>query len=285
MTHLSADTRSARPGHGSPARRHRAVAPEADRVRLYGRARRPPVGPICCWLRCSRRRPARPASSTRCAAPFHRVRGLRTAGCCDHRHHVGRDDARHDAPDGGADDPDLCRDRRDRVAQGRADRVAARADRRISAGLVRLRAVRDAGAGWRSMSLADWPGAAAVAMPASAVLFLAAGLYQFSALKQACLTRMPAAVLVLLPELDRPVRAACSGSGVRQGLYCLGCCIAMMLLMFAAGAMNVVWMALLGLVMTDRKDDSVSAHFGRAIGCRIHRRWAGDPRGLGDRAL
>ena len=37
------------------------------------------------------------------------------------------------------------------------------------------------------MSLMVWPGAAAVAVPASAVLFVAAGLYQFSELKQACL--------------------------------------------------------------------------------------------------
>ena len=63
---------------------------------------------------------------------------------------------------------------------------------------------------------------------------------------------MPAAVLVLLPELDRPPEGVFR-LGVRQGLYCLGCCIAMMLLMFAAGAMNVVWMAVLGLVMLIEK--------------------------------
>ena len=54
--------------------------------------------------------------------------------------------------------------------------------------------------------------------------------------------------------------------GLRQGLYCLGCCWAMMLLMFAVGVMNVVWMAALG----DRDDDREARHhdalFSRALG-------------------
>jgi predicted metal-binding membrane protein len=41
--------------------------------------------------------------------------------------------------------------------------------------------------------------------------------------------------------------------GLTQGLYCLGCCWAMMLLMFALGVMNVLWMAALGAVMTMEK--------------------------------
>ena len=41
--------------------------------------------------------------------------------------------------------------------------------------------------------------------------------------------------------------------GVKQGLYCLGCCWAMMLVMFAVGVMNVIWMAALGMVMTIEK--------------------------------
>jgi predicted metal-binding membrane protein len=41
--------------------------------------------------------------------------------------------------------------------------------------------------------------------------------------------------------------------GLRQGVYCLGCCWAMMLVMFAVGVMNVVWMAAIGVVMTAEK--------------------------------
>ena len=41
--------------------------------------------------------------------------------------------------------------------------------------------------------------------------------------------------------------------GVKQGLFCLGCCWAMMLVMFAVGIMNVLWMAALGVLMTIEK--------------------------------
>ena len=115
-----------------------------------------------------------------------------------------------------------------------------------------------------AMSLAATPGVASIAVPASAALFLVAGLYQFSALKQACLRacQQPFSFF-FLNWTDRP--GGVFRLGLRQGLYCLGCCIAMMLLMFAAGAMNLVWMALLGLVMLIEKM-TVSAVFGRAIG-------------------
>jgi predicted metal-binding membrane protein len=114
------------------------------------------------------------------------------------------------------------------------------------------------------MSLAAWPGAASVAAPASAVLFLVAGLYQFSALKAACLRACQRPFsFFFLNWTDRP--RGVFRLGVRQGLYCLGCCWAMMLLMFAAGAMNLVWMALLGLVMLIEKM-TPSSLFSRLIG-------------------
>ena len=53
--------------------------------------------------------------------------------------------------------------------------------------------------------------------------------------------------------------------GLRQGLYCLGCCWAMMLVMFAAGAMNVVWMAALGVIMTIEKM-TLTTRFSPAVG-------------------
>jgi predicted metal-binding membrane protein len=48
-------------------------------------------------------------------------------------------------------------------------------------------------------------------------------------------------------------------------MACLGCCWAMMLLMFAVGAMNVVWMAGLGVVMTVEKL-STGSRFSQALG-------------------
>jgi predicted metal-binding membrane protein len=48
-------------------------------------------------------------------------------------------------------------------------------------------------------------------------------------------------------------------------MLCLGCCWAMMVLMFALGAMNVVWMATLGVVMTIEKL-STTSRFSEVVG-------------------
>ncbi len=98
----------------------------------------------------------------------------------------------------------------------------------------------------------------------SSALFVAAGLYQFSALKQSCLSKCQRPFPFFFSNwTDKP--AGVFRLGLRQGLYCLGCCWAMMLVMFAAGAMNVVWMAALGVVMTIEKL-STTARVSHAVG-------------------
>jgi predicted metal-binding membrane protein len=83
---------------------------------------------------------------------------------------------------------------------------------------------------------------------ATGVLLLLAGLWQFAPVKHACLTRCRAPMPYFLAHWsERPEDVF--RMGLRQGLYCLGCCGALMMLMFAAGAMNLLWMAVLGLVM------------------------------------
>jgi predicted metal-binding membrane protein len=86
----------------------------------------------------------------------------------------------------------------------------------------------------------------------SGALFIAAGAYQFSALKHACLTQCQRPFPFFFTHWTSTPRGVFR-LGLTQGLYCLGCCWAMMLLMFALGVMNVVWMAALGLVMTLEK--------------------------------
>ncbi len=81
---------------------------------------------------------------------------------------------------------------------------------------------------------------------AGAIALLVAGLYQFSALKQACLEKCRNPFSILFANWSaRPARIF--RLGVEQGLWCLGCCWALMLVMFAVGIMNVFWMALIGL--------------------------------------
>ena len=86
----------------------------------------------------------------------------------------------------------------------------------------------------------------------SGAIFIGAGVYQFSALKHACLTQCQRPFPFFFAHWATMPRGVFR-LGVKQGLYCVGCCWAMMLVMFAVGAMNVVWMAALGMVMTIEK--------------------------------
>ena len=99
---------------------------------------------------------------------------------------------------------------------------------------------------------------------AGGTLFLGAGLYQFSALKQACLTLCQRPFPFFFSNWTTQ-RSGVFQLGLRQGLLCLGCCWAMMALMLALGAMNVVWMAALGVLMTIEKL-STTARFSEAVG-------------------
>jgi predicted metal-binding membrane protein len=98
----------------------------------------------------------------------------------------------------------------------------------------------------------------------SGALFLAAGAYQFSALKHACLTHCQRPFPFFFANwTESPVGVF--RLGLRQGFYCVGCCWAMMLLMLAVGVMNVAWMAALGIVMAIEKLGS-GLRFTRLVG-------------------
>lgn len=87
---------------------------------------------------------------------------------------------------------------------------------------------------------------------ATAALLLIAGAYQLTPLKTACLKtcRSP---LSLIMQRWRPGLSGAFHIGVEHGLYCLGCCWALMLLLFAGGVMNLtVIAALTGLVLIEK---------------------------------
>lgn len=86
---------------------------------------------------------------------------------------------------------------------------------------------------------------------AGAVL-IAAGVYELSPLKQACLAKCRSPLLTLIAHW-RTTPAGVVRLGMEQGAYCLGCCWALMGVMFVTGVMNLLWMALLGLVMMSQK--------------------------------
>jgi predicted metal-binding membrane protein len=74
------------------------------------------------------------------------------------------------------------------------------------------------------------------------VFLLAAGIYQFSPLKSVCLThcRGPASFLT---QHWRKGDLGALRMGLEHGLYCVGCCWFLMLLLFVGGIMNLVWIA------------------------------------------
>lgn len=87
---------------------------------------------------------------------------------------------------------------------------------------------------------------------ASAGLLIAAGLYQLSPLKDACLNhcRSPAE---FLSRHYRPGPWGAARLGLFHGAWCVGCCWLLMLLLFVGGVMNLLWIAGLTLLVAAEK--------------------------------
>lgn len=102
---------------------------------------------------------------------------------------------------------------------------------------------------------------------AGGLLFLVAGLYQFTPLKYRCLDkcRSPLSFVLGYWQGEHERRNAFQ-LGAHHGLFCVGCCWALMLLMFAVGIGNVVWMLLLGAVMAVEKNISWGRKLGPPLG-------------------
>ena len=86
----------------------------------------------------------------------------------------------------------------------------------------------------------------------AALLLALAGLYQFSNLKAACLSRCRAPLMFFLSNWRDGVAGAFR-MGLHQGVFCLGCCWALMALAFVGGTMNLLWMGGAMVLMTLEK--------------------------------
>jgi predicted metal-binding membrane protein len=75
-------------------------------------------------------------------------------------------------------------------------------------------------------------------------LLVVAGIYQFTPLKDLCLTQCRNPVQFLMARW-RPGPAGALRMGLAHGAYCVGCCWALMLLLFAVGVMNLIWVAMI----------------------------------------
>ena len=82
----------------------------------------------------------------------------------------------------------------------------------------------------------------------SSAFLLLAGLYQLSSYKEACLIRCQTPFTFFLQNW-KSGKAGSFNMGVSIGLFCLGCCWALMALAFVGGVMNLAFMAIMTLFM------------------------------------
>ncbi|MCA2008468.1 DUF2182 domain-containing protein [Tritonibacter mobilis] len=96
----------------------------------------------------------------------------------------------------------------------------------------------------------------------SAVLLLIAGGYQFTPLKDACLSKCRRPLVFFMQHWEEgPLR-----NGLRLGAVCLGCCWALMLLAFVGGVMNLVFMGLATVFMVLEKLPEIGRWLTRPMG-------------------
>lgn len=100
------------------------------------------------------------------------------------------------------------------------------------------------------------------------IILLAAGLYQFTLIKSACLHYCQNPVL-FLSRYWRPGAAGALRMGLQHGGYCLGCCWFLMVLLFVAGVMNLVWIAGIALYVACEKLLPLGQRLSRASGVAL----------------
>ena len=94
------------------------------------------------------------------------------------------------------------------------------------------------------------------------ILLIAAGLYQWTPLKDACLASCQSPLTFIMRHGGfRPDPPGALSLGFRHGLYCIGCCWALMVLLFVGGVMNLLWIAALAILVLAEK----VLPFGRVI--------------------
>lgn len=86
----------------------------------------------------------------------------------------------------------------------------------------------------------------------AAALLFAAAAYELTAAKRLCLDKCQSPMLFILKHW-KPGAAGAVRLGLAHGLFCVGCCWALMLLLFIGGVMNLAWVALLGIVVLGEK--------------------------------
>jgi len=91
-----------------------------------------------------------------------------------------------------------------------------------------------------------------VVRPLAGAILLVAGVYQFTPLKRVCLAHCRSPLAFITVHWRSGARGAFI-MGLRHGVYCVGCCWPLMLLLFVVGVMNLVWIAALAVFVLGEK--------------------------------
>jgi predicted metal-binding membrane protein len=102
----------------------------------------------------------------------------------------------------------------------------------------------------------------------TAGLLAAVGVYQWAPLKNSCLQHCRSPVDFLVRHFRPSITGACL-TGLEHGLYCIGCCWLLMLLLFVGGVMNLLWVAGITAVIVVEKLLSRGRVVQRVIGAGL----------------
>ena len=102
----------------------------------------------------------------------------------------------------------------------------------------------------------------------NSLLLLTAGVYQFTKIKNACLTVCSSPMHFFLSHWKEGYIGSFR-MGVHLGTVCVTCCWALMLLAFVGGAMNMLWMAGLTSIMIIEKQGHLSEKFAGLVGMTL----------------
>jgi predicted metal-binding membrane protein len=96
-------------------------------------------------------------------------------------------------------------------------------------------------------------------------ILVVVGIYQWLPLKAACLAHCRSPITFLTQSWREGLSGAVA-MGVRHGLYCVGCCWALMASLFAAGVMNLLWVGAIAVFVLAEKIAPRPLHLDRAAG-------------------
>lgn len=99
-------------------------------------------------------------------------------------------------------------------------------------------------------------------------VLVAAGIYQWTPAKHACLAHCRSPMGYLLGEWRDGARGAFV-MGLKHGVYCTGCCWLLMLVLFVVGVMNLLWVALITTLVLLEKTRQQGPWIGRMVGLAL----------------